>query len=92
MMEKGLWGPAQVMGTLLLAPARGQEEQLWQHPCVKAKEWQEIPSRSQHTLQEALNQTPGVWSWVSRHLLSSSSEEASWKGDTQQTALTGTER
>lgn len=57
-MEKGTWGPAQVMGnTLLLAPAWGQEEQLCQHRRVKAKQWQEIPSRSQHTLQEAVNLT-----------------------------------
>lgn len=35
-MEKGLWRPAQLMGnTLLLAPARGQEEQLCQHPLSK---------------------------------------------------------
>lgn len=68
---------------LLLAPAWGQEEQLCQHPRVKAEQWQEIPSRRQHTLQEAVNRTPGLWS-VAQHkdLLSSSTKEASWKGDT----------
>lgn len=73
-MEKGLWRPAQLLkNTLLLAPAqRGQEEQPCQHPVSKQNSGRRSPAGA-NTLQEALNQTPGVWSVAQhKHLLSSS--------------------
>lgn len=72
-------------------PAWGQEEQLCQHLLSKLNSGRRSPAGA-NTHCKRLCIKPQVWSVAQhKHLLSSSTEEASWKGDTQHMALTGTE-